>query len=250
MKSTNRLARCYRYHLVRAIWPVLIFLGIFCLVNVGLPLIALISRSESFSFTHLGANHALSSFAFLIAGAIFLFVGGYASFREDFNFLLAMNNTRRNQFAAGLLANVAHGFLFLILAVLTGFLEWLTGGLLDPAAQLPWGSSVTTGLDVLGELLLPLVLFWSAYAFGQAAGALSYRLGAVFTVAFWIIFGVSWAIVPILVGLNPPVQAFLIWFTGVGTAQPELHLTWHLALILAVLVAVTGLAMHKSPQRA
>lgn len=249
MTSKQRLMRCYSYHFSTAIKPLLVFLAVFAAVDFGLPLFASLFQSSGSNFRIYNGFTMLISPPFLVAGTIFLFVGGYASFREDFNFMIALNNTRRNQYWSNIFHALTLSCLFLVVSVIIGLFERFLAMVLTD--QPFWKPGAIWSLPaIMSELIFPFGLFLAAYAFGQMGGLLSYRLGAAFTVTFWILFGTSYVIVPILSGSIPIIGQLLAWFAGVGTDWPLLHSGWHFAVLGLIFYAISGVAMHKLPQNA
>ena len=231
-----------------SIKPLLVFLAIFALVDFGMPtLVRLIQPNVKISLYN-GFTQLVST-PFLIAGSIFLFVGSYASFREDFNFLLAMNNTRCIQYWSSLLYSLTMAVLFVMICLFMGMIERLFGMVLTNQAVWRLGTDWSIPA-VLSELILPFGLFLAAISFGRMAGALSYRLGAVFTVTFWIIFGLSFFIIPSLAGTVAFVGRFLAWFFGVGKTWPLFEAGWHLVILSLLIFTSSGLVVLRMPQNA
>lgn len=249
MKSNYRFRRCYTYHFVSSIKPLFVFLVIFVLVDFGLPALARMIQPNGSRISVYNGFTQLVSTPFLIAGSIFLFVGSYASFREDFNFLLAMNNTRHNQYWSSILYSLTMAALFVMICLFMGLIERFLGMVLTNQAiwrpETDWSFAAT-----LSELILPFGLFLAANSFGRMAGALSYRLGAAFTVTFWIVFGLSFFIIPNLAGTVSFIGQFLTWFFGVGKNWPLLESGWHLVLLSLLFFTVSGVVVYRMPQNA
>lgn len=256
-----RLKRCFQYHLRGMSRAAAIYLAIFLLADIVLPAVIflfigqrIISNGSTFQISF---GSQSGSFAFLFSTMIFLFAGGCASFREDFNYLLAMNNTRRNQFLSSVLLLVTASIVFAICGIPVRFLEVAVESLVNQEAFSVnltgflgnyFDGSTAGGYAVM--LAEYAAIFLSAYAFGHLAGILSYRFNRLFIIPFWICFGTSFIFVPILATGNKVFQAFIIWFLGIGTANPALSLTEHLLAIAFILLAITALFNRKLPQAA
>lgn len=187
---------------------------------------------------------------------IFLFVGFCASFREDFNHLLAMSNTRSNQFlsilSVMLTASLAYTALGLVFRVLESVLE----SIVTEAAMLFKLQDYFRGfaadrLAVTGsEMLLYLTGFLAVSAFGTLAGVLFYRYGKYVMVPFWICFGCSFIVVPILAASSQWFIRLMTWFFGLDKAMPEVTAGVHLLALAALLLLLAGLFIRKVPQNA
>ena len=110
--NNNRFASCFRYNFRGLTRASLIYMAIFAAVDLVLPAVVYLFLGESIRSGNSKFNYGINagmpgSLPFLLSTMIFLFVGAYASFRETFNHLLAMNNTRLNQFWATLVTMIA-----------------------------------------------------------------------------------------------------------------------------------------------
>ena len=258
MTANHRLLRCTRYLLSSIYKPCLVFLGIYLLAAFGLPLLLRVTTTGSITYTPFGPDILISSFVFLIAGAIFLFVGGYAGFREVYNFLLAMSNTWRNQYGAALLRTAAVAAGFTAVSFLMGWFERLFNQVVglsqinDPGgiSSYVFRVNVRQPSALAGEILFVFAAFLTVFLLGQTAAVFSYRWGARFTVTFWILFGTSYIILPILTGKSAAFQRFAMWFLGEGGRDPLLSIGWHLLVVSALLIILTGLGMRRLAQNA
>ncbi|MDD4140716.1 MAG: hypothetical protein PHX81_10875 [Eubacteriales bacterium] len=258
MSANHRLLRCTRYLLASVFKPCLVFLGIYLLAAYGLPLLLRVTTTGSITYTPFGPNSMISSIVFLFAGAIFLFVGGYAGFREDYNFLLAMSNTWRNQYGAALLRTAAVAAGFTAVSFLMGWFERLFNQVVG-LSQINDPGVISTYVyplnghqpySLAGEILLVFAAFLTVFLFGQTAAVFSYRWGARFTVAFWILFGTSYIFLPIMTGTSEGFRRFAMWFLGEGGRDTLINVGWHLLVVSALLIALTGLGMRRLPQNA
>jgi hypothetical protein len=256
MKTNNRLSLCLHYRLRGLTQASLIFLLVFVLVDLVLPLVlfGLFGR-RIFGFdSDIAMDYGSMpvSYSFLLSSMIFLFVGFVASFREDFDFLLAMNNTRKNQYLSSLLSLLIASAAFLGIAWLIRPLEILVEAAINRASAAPlfqaWLAEYARTPEYLSSLVLTLVVCLSACSLGLTAGILSYRFGRRFVIPFWICFGTSFIFVPILLASNEKVFNAAIWFSGTNTALPALSLAWHLAVIDLLLLALGALTIRRLPQ--
>ncbi|MDD4019482.1 MAG: hypothetical protein PHV28_16250 [Kiritimatiellae bacterium] len=262
MTANHRLLRCTRYLLASVIKPCLVFLGIYLLAAFGLPLLLQLTASGGITYTIFGPDNMVSSVVFLFAGAIFLFVGGYAGFREDYNFLLAMSNTWRNQYGAALLRTAVVAAGFTAVSFLMGWFERLFNQMVNQMANLSRITDpgvVSTFVYTLGgrqpyslagEILLVFAAFLTVFLFGQTAAVYSYRWGVRFTVTFWILFGTSYIFLPILASISEGFRRFVMWFLSEGEGDTLLNIGWHLLVIAAMLIGLTGLGMRRLSQNA
>jgi hypothetical protein len=260
MKKDSRLTLCYKYHLRGLTRASLIYLLVFVLVDLVLPLVLFgifgrrIFGSDSSVVYTVNYPAAPISSAFLLASMIFLFVGFVASFREDFDFLLAMNNTRRNQFGSSLATLATASLAFFGISLAISPLELLVESVINHVSAASfflaygaWFAGDQLPL-LLGNLLLALVVFLAACSLGLTAGILSYRFGRLFVLPFWILFGSSFVFIPILITTNETVRDLAAWFIGAGQALPSFQLSWHLAVLAGLLLAVGGWVIRKLPQ--
>jgi hypothetical protein len=261
MNKNTRLARCIRYRLRGLTRASLIYLAIFLLVDLVLPtLVYLVFREQIISggstFQYGIAGFLPGSLPFLLSTMIFLFVGAYASFREDFNHLLAMNNTRMNQYWSTLISFLTASVIFVVIGNIVGWLEivmqaWIKQE--NPIARLSKFFAGFGGENVaasLSGLLLCLVIFLAAGSFGEIAGILSYRFSNIFVIPFWICFGTSFIVVPILAGTTTWFKNLLIWFFGYGQANSILISALHLLVLTVIFKVLSLLFIRKLPQSA
>jgi hypothetical protein len=258
MKNENRLRLCLKYRLRGMSRASLIYLAIFVFIDLALPVILfwLASRRIFGPDTRPAFDYGSVpvSYAFLLGTMIFLFVGAVASFQEDFNFLLALNNTRLNQYASWLVLAALSSGSFFICAVIIHWLENLVATLIN-RSSLALTLKALTGeysagqiAESLSILALALAVFLSASLAGLAAGVLSYRFGRYFSIPFWICFGTSFFIVPILIATNENVRRLAAWFIGTGRPLPSLALASHLGLVVLGLLVLSALFIRKLPQ--
>jgi hypothetical protein len=257
MIRKNRMKLCLNYRLQGIVKPSLIFLAIFLFVDLVIPavLFILFDRQVFGSGGQITMNYGGMpvSYSFLLSSMIFLFVGAIASFRENFHFLLTLNNTRRNQYLSELLLMAIASLLYLICAMVVRFLENILEAFVNResiAAQ--FQAFFASAGQHLGEsaaaLLLTLAIFLCAYALGLAAGALSYRFGRYFLIPFWVCFGASFVFVPIFITSYTWALNLAMWFIGHGRPMPSLSFAVHLLFTAVVLSAVGGLIIRKLPQ--
>jgi hypothetical protein len=258
MKNENRLKLCLNYRLRGMSRASLIFLAIFVMVDLVLPgvFFALLGRRIFGPDGQPQINYGTMpvSYSFLLSAMIFLFVSAVGSFSEDFNFLLTLNNTRRSQFVSSLLVMLISGAWFFIASLLIHWLEGLVSVLINQGSLSEMVRALISEYNAanlagsLANLLLTLVIFLGVYAFGLAAGILIYRFGRYFTVPFWICFGTSFFIIPLLIATSEPVRNAAAWFVGAGKPLPSLSLASHLGLTGLVLLIIGAMSIRKLQQ--
>ncbi|HBP37483.1 MAG TPA: hypothetical protein DD640_01850 [Clostridiales bacterium] len=261
MPNKTRLRLCCQYRLHSLKRAAVIYLAIFAAVDLLVPAVLYLlfriktGYGDGTSTFGLDQNFP-GSFSFWISTAIFLFAGACASFREEFNYLLLLNNTRRNQFWSNLPLMVLTAGFFLTVNLVVKILELMNEALINQrsaAILLDLYFDQFTGARlpaVLANLLLYFATFLLAYAFGQAAGILAYRFGRLFVVPFWICFGFSFIVIPILYAGNQLFQKFVIWFFALEHLVPSFNLSIHILVLAALLIALTGLVYRRLPQSA
>jgi len=261
MSQNNRLTRCFQYHLRGLCRASVLYILIFLAVDIILPALLYIilqRQSPNDSFIHSVNSGQFGSTAFWLSTLIFLFVGFIASFREDFNHLLAMNNTRRNQYLSLLPLMLASGLAFslfgLVFRILEICLESLLNNTLLSADLHDYLQNFTTGSGRLpataAELLLYFTGFMTVAAFGTLAGILFYRYGKYVMVPFWICFGCSFVIVPIIATGNTWFNRFITWFLGLDKVMPEVPASLHLLGLAGIFIVLGGLFVRRMPQNA
>lgn len=256
----NHFRQCFNYKLHNLAIPSLFFIGVFVVARFGLPLLVywLAGETASITFTFSGNFNQLSllSLTYLFSLAIFLFVGGVASFREEFNHLLAMNNTRLNQFRAAQLAQVTVITGLTLLSAVFGVIEQLLDSALKGESALSefgWLYETGGAAVFIGQWLSGLALFWAifiaAFAFGEMAGTLAYRIGRAFILPFWICFGLMFVLIPILSTGNSRFMLFMSWYFGGGAENIYLGAAWHFLLTAILFKAISLLAIRRVPQK-
>ena len=256
--NTNRFRQCFYYKLRGLVVPTAVYLAIYILARFGLPLVVWLLADDTMTMNMTASLFgdgviSLLSVSFWFSTSIFLFIGGVASFREEFNHLLAMNNTRQNQFWSAQLAQLTVIFALTILSGVFGLLEHLMDSWINH--DVIFGSFY--GIDAgafIGVYLSGLALlgcgFLLAHAFGETAGVLAYRIGRAFIVPFWICFGLAFVLVPILATGSAGFNRFLSWyFTGIGSNY-YLSAALHILMTAVILKVISLLAIRKIPQSA
>lgn len=257
--KNDRFRQCFNYKLRGLFIPSLFFIGIFIVARFGLPLLVdlLASETASITFTFSGNYGQLSllSLTYLFSLSIFLFVGGVASFREEFNHLLAMNNTRMNQFWAAQLAQVTVITGMALLSAVFGVIEQILDSTLkgqSALAEFGWLYETGGAAAFVGQWLSGLALFWAifivSYAFGEMAGTLAYRIGRAFILPFWICFGLMFVLIPIMATSSTRFNLFLSWYLGGNAENIFLGAAGNILLTAIIYKAISLLAIRKAPQ--
>ncbi len=196
----NRLQNCLQFKLKSSIKSTLWFLGIYYIIYLAMFLMlrAMVKSSPR-------SSGNMQS-GFFIAGAIFLFIYIAANYKPNFNFLLMFGNTRKNIFLTAVVVNTVISILMSVVSIISQSLDVtltneLSGngishnkGLLDMIYQ--------NNVNIASEFLWYLMLFVTIYSLAMLYGSLSYKFGRIFITVFWIGFGLSWTVLPIMSGLN------------------------------------------------
>ena len=248
--KTNRLQRCFAYQLKGFMIPSLVFLGIMLFIDIVLPAAFHLFNGSIIRSDATMPGWQFLSIIYLFAAAIFMFVGGNASFRESFNHLLSMNNTRKNQFVGEQGAVLIVAAVHAVLGTVVGILEYLLRSWFDKTVPFSSGLSDWSILTHLSGMLLFWIIFIAANSLGEIAGILSYRFGRKFILPFWIGFGMAFVIVPIVSSNQQWIADFLAWFVGVNSANPILTAALHLFLTAILLKVISFAFIRKLPQAA
>ncbi|KAA3661659.1 MAG: hypothetical protein DWQ10_04065 [Calditrichaeota bacterium] len=166
-----------RYHLIWSLWYFLIYLFTMILTYYGLIATSLIGPEEG-------------SFVYRLWGiAIFQFAISL-KFREDFDFLLTLSNTRTAIFQS--LTGVAilmSAFFSLIIVSERLVVDYLNSvfGYVNITDPLHFFSPYATSNGIL-QLLFFFGLCLALSAIGLMLGSLFYRYGRKFVLVFWLVF--------------------------------------------------------------
>jgi hypothetical protein len=271
MSRNSHLIFCLNYRLKGLAKASLIYLAIFMLVDLVVPILLFLAfrrgafGDNTFSYGISGIDRiveSMVSYPFLISTMIFLFVGAVASFSENFNFLLTLNCTRRNQYISDMILMLVTGASAMVCSVVIHGFEFLVEALVNRVSlsqmwdhysyyYIHHGEPNAAGLvtaQLLNDLLLAMSVFLCAYALGYAAGVLSYRFGRGFTIPFWICFGASFVFIPILVTSVKWIGLLARWYVGAGQPPQSPAFAVHILLTALVLAAIGGLSIRKLQQ--
>ncbi len=256
--TQSRFKQCVRYNLRGMIRPTAVFVLFFALIDLGVPtlLYSILGdsiRSGQSTFTYGFLTGGPGSLPFLLGAMIFLFVGAYASFRETFNHLLLLNNSRIKQFWATMTSMLIASCCLVVIGVIIGWAEttiqaWI--GQRDPLVAL---GNIFTGYGqnpagLLFGLLVCLAVLLSSFAFGEVAGALSYRFGNLFVLPFWICLGSSFMVVPIIMGTNLGFRQAILWFIGYQQDNQTMIIALHLLAFMLAFKVISFLTLRKLQQ--
>ena len=166
-----------RYQLSWTAWYLAIYLTIMFLVFYPLIQYSVI-------------NHSAGSLVYRLWGAVIVQFAWMMRFKEDFDFLLTLSNTRNDIFLS--LLGVAFGFstffsgLIVVERLIVDHLNNVFGyhNITDPFHFFaPYGTD-----NLFLQFVFFLVLCFCCSIIGLLLGSLFYRFGKKFTLAFWLIF--------------------------------------------------------------
>lgn len=163
--------------------------------------IFIISLPVIFKGLRIGGTNFNSGF--YMGAAIFAFVYVISVYKETFNYLLMFGNTRKTIFISSIITNTAMSIILAIISAISPHLE-------KPVIKLfGYNYSNINLLNLIyqdsnwaSELLFYAALFILLTSFSMLYGSLSYKLGSIFIVVFWVAFGISIISFPIITEIN------------------------------------------------
>jgi hypothetical protein len=165
------------YQISWAMWYIVIYLAVMTVVYYGLIQADLINNSSG-------------SLVYRIWGLVLFQFVISLRFKEDFDFLLTMSNTRKEIFQSLLGVAIAFSLLFSALIVLERVsIDALNGRLGYQHTTDPFHSfSPYVTSNPFSQFLFFSLLTSCCSIFGLLLGSLFYRLGKMFRLIFWLIF--------------------------------------------------------------
>lgn len=240
----NRVSKCLYFQNKNMVKSTLIFMLYYTMISLFLLLLPVI-----FKDLRIGGSNFNSGF--YMAAAIFAFVYVIASYKETFNYLLLFGNTRKTIFISSIVTNTAMSLLLAVISLISTFVE-------APIAN--WFGYDSIGTDLLDFIYqsnswASKLLFIAAFlillaAFSMLYGALSYKLGKVFTIVFWVAFGVAFVSLPIVAAnskLNFIIIAIELFFC-LGVPKGILLASINFILLALIFSSLTYLLSRRQPQ--
>lgn len=257
MYKGKLLWQSVRYQLRSLIRPVLIFLGVYIIVQFLIMFTWWNDGGAMVMFNHLlGFRPEIADMFTLfltplfLACSVLLIVIALKSFRQDFNHLSMLNMTRKTQFAAGLISSIvtviplsAICLVFSIAETLITFRlaagEWPKRFIIKKYVYLA-GFSGQISKDLIFATIFYLSLFFFALTLGDFIGVLIYRLGRRIFLPVWLSVGLVFCVFPIW-GFNQPGELinFQMVVVNVGPG--------YLFAAAVVLRVISFIAMRKMP---
>lgn len=192
----NRLVKCINFQLKSMTKSTVIFLCVY--IASSLALFMLFQCSVSVGSN---SNSSISS-GFYIGGAIFAFVYTIANYKTTFNYLLMFGNNRKNIFLSSVITFVVMSVLLAAVSMLSLLIE----GALSKALQFNASGSLISliygGANTASEFLWFATFFIMICSFSMLYSSLAYKFGNVFITVFWVGFGISWFVLPVLLSFS------------------------------------------------
>lgn len=190
----NRLAKCINFQFKNMAKSTVIFLGVYTAVSLALLLMFLnLDGSKS--------NSSISS-GFYIGGAVFAFVYVIANYKAMLNYLLMFGNTRKNIFLSSAITSIMLSILLSVVSILSLLIEEVLSKTFHYNNSGNLISFIYNGSNKASEFLWFATFFIMICSFSMLYGSLAYKLGKVFVTVFWVCFGISWMVIPMLAGMN------------------------------------------------
>ncbi len=194
------------------------------------------------------------SLIYRIWGSVIFLFAISIRFREDFNFLLTLSNTRRDIFLAYL------GTALVFSAIFSGLIL-LERVIVDHLNQVLGFHNITDPLHLfapyaVNNLFLQFVYFLTLCFFcsvtGIFLGSLLYRLGKKFTLLFWLVFSaIPMIIMPILLWTLHQRRELTQYMAALGNTLKNFNVITGSAVLLTLAVifsAAVWLNLRRMPQ--
>lgn len=243
----NRLAKCIQFQLKSMAISTLVYTAIYYGACILLFTIVSISIDTS------DGNNSISS-GFYIGSAIFAMIYVISNYRSNFNYLMIFGNSRKNIFFSFAVTALVMSAALSLISVLT---QWFEGVVLPTPA---FGASISLlklvygNTNIASEFLYYSALFILICSFAMLYSSLAYKLGKVFITVFWVVFGLSFIILPMSAGLSTPFASFilnaLIAFFRIGTSNGVLLAPVNFIIASVLFAAITYLLSRRQPQTA
>lgn len=241
----NRVSKCLYFQNKNMLKNTFLYVLYYTLAVLLLMLLPII-----FKGLRIGGNAYGKSNFYLPAG-IFTFAYIVSTYKETFNYLLLFGNTRKTIFISSIVTNTAMSLLLAVISLISTFVE-------APIAN--WFGYDSIGTDLLDFIYqsnswASKLLFIAAFlillaAFSMLYGALSYKLGKVFTIVFWVAFGVAFVSLPIVAAnskLNFIIIAIDLFFCF-EASNGILLASINFILLALIFSSLTYLLSRRQPQ--
>jgi hypothetical protein len=244
----DRLSKCIRFQSRIILKSTLWFLGIYFAISLVLFLIF------AWMITSLPNTSGNMNSGFFFAGAIFTFIYVAVSYKSNFNFMLMFGNTRKNIFFSTAVVSVV---LSVIMTCIT-----MAAQILDVVkAKIIPGNGKSFDLELLNtlypkatnaasEFLWYMAVYLVVFSLAILYGAMAYKLGKIFIIAFWIIFSLSWMVLPAISAINGGstlANAFKAYFS-LGPAGNIMLATVNFIITAVIFGGAAYIAMKRQPQ--
>jgi hypothetical protein len=199
----NRLKKCVYIPGKSMIRSSLYFMLIYLLVYAVLLSSAIIFRNE-------GSKVYFYS-GFDVSAAIFVFIYVISSYKEMNNFLLMFGNTRKMVFLSQVAVNTAMCAILALMSLLFVGIDHIVAGVMFPGFKVSPSSvnAIYPYAGIASVFIFVMAFYILLTSFSMVYGTLAYKFGKVFIAAFWICFGLSFAILPIIIDVFGIGKAFI-----------------------------------------
>lgn len=191
----NRISKCIYFQNKSMLKSTLIFIFYYTIVCLGMFLLPVI-------FSELKVGGTSFNSGFNMGASVFAFIYVIASYKEMFNYLLLFGNTRRTIFLSSIVTNIALSIILAVVSAISPYVESTITKLFGyNNTNVKLLNFIYPDSNWASELLFVTALIILLTSFSMLYGALSYKLGKIFIIVFWVAFGVSFIAFPILAAM-------------------------------------------------
>jgi len=199
-KSTNNksyLFKCTRFQFESYFKACIIFIIVCMLVIFAIRILNFFTNN----IHTYNSNTPVMPNVILLPWLIFMFCWLLSAYKEHFNHLLMMCATRKNIFKSFIIIVLTNAISLSILSIILQlyYIEISKISNFNTADILQF---IYSNVNFLSSFLWTFAVILLIGAFALLYGALHYKIGKLFSVFFWVIFGCSWVIIPVITTYN------------------------------------------------
>jgi hypothetical protein len=215
-----------------------IFLGFYIAICAALYLLTIFANIASD-----GRSSFSSSMSF--SAVIFAFVYVIADYKSKTNYLMMFGNTRKNIFLSSLSSNIALSVLLTIISTIFTIIENTLAALFYKSGNnMNLFHAIYPESNIGTEMLYMCALFILITSFSTFYAALAYKIGTIFKIVFWVVFGMSFMFFPFSPVAGNLLKAFFCYSAPNGI----LLAPFNFMIASLILYAISYAAAIRQPQ--
>jgi hypothetical protein len=149
----------------------------------------------------LGGHSSGTANMFFIPCCFFIFFSLSSMYKQNFNHLLMMSNTRKNILGSFFISTAVTALLFAAFSLISQLIDKALSYLFV-IPQIDILSGLYKNINYFSDFVWVFSTLLLVSAFAMLYGSLRYKFGKKFVIIFWVLFGLSFNLIPIVIELK------------------------------------------------